>query len=230
MEGEMLRYSRNKNLMSDEEIILLSQKKVCVLGLGGLGGYIVEMLSRIGVGSLTLVDGDVFDETNLNRQLFSSMNNLGSSKALEAEKRVKGINPLTKVIPVYEFVDSSNAMKIIANHDVIVDALDSIDLRKYIAKVCTELNLPLVHGAIAGWYGQVATIYPNDTTLDILYPKDIKKGIEKELGNPSFTPALVASIQVSEVIKLLLNRGDLLRNSFMIIDLYTNDIEVIKTK
>ncbi|WP_041487105.1 HesA/MoeB/ThiF family protein [Acetoanaerobium sticklandii] len=226
----MLRYSRNKNLMSDEEIILLSQKKVCVLGLGGLGGYIVEMLSRIGVGSLTLVDGDVFDETNLNRQLFSSMNNLGSSKALEAEKRVKGINPLTKVIPVYEFVDSSNAMKIIANHDVIVDALDSIDLRKYIAKVCTELNLPLVHGAIAGWYGQVATIYPNDTTLDILYPKDIKKGIEKELGNPSFTPALVASIQVSEVIKLLLNRGDLLRNSFMIIDLYTNDIEVIKTK
>ena len=208
----------------------MSQKKVCVLGLGGLGGYIVEMLSRIGVGSLTLVDGDVFDETNLNRQLFSSMNNLGSSKALEAEKRVKGINPLTKVIPVYEFVDSSNAMKIIANHDVIVDALDSIDLRKYIAKVCTELNLPLVHGAIAGWYGQVATIYPNDTTLDILYPKDIKRGIEKELGNPSFTPALVASIQVSEVIKLLLNRGDLLRNSFMMIDLYTNDIEVIKTK
>ena len=226
----MLRYSRNKNLMSDDEIILLSQKKVCVLGLGGLGGYIVEMLSRIGVGSLTLVDGDVFDETNLNRQLFSSMNNLGSSKALEAGKRVKGINPLTKVIPVYEFVDSSNAMKIIANHDVIVDALDSIDLRKYIAKVCTELNLPLVHGAIAGWYGQVATIYPNDTTLDILYPKDIKRGIEKELGNPSFTPALVASIQVSEVIKLLLNRGDLLRNSFMMIDLYTNDIEVIKTK
>ena len=226
----MLRYSRNKNLMSDDEIILLSQKKVCVLGLGGLGGYIVEMLSRIGVGSLTLVDGDVFDETNLNRQLFSSMNNLGNSKALEAEKRVKGINPLTKVIPVYEFIDSSNAMKIIANHDVIVDALDSIDLRKYIAKVCTELNLPLVHGAIAGWYGQVATIYPNDTTLDILYPKDIKRGIEKELGNPSFTPALVASIQVSEVIKLLLNRGDLLRNSFMMIDLYTNDIEVIKTK
>ncbi|WP_347351077.1 HesA/MoeB/ThiF family protein [Acetoanaerobium noterae] len=226
----MLRYSRNKNLMSDDEITLLSQKKVCVLGLGGLGGYIVEMLSRIGVGSLTLVDGDVFDETNLNRQLFSSMNNLGSSKALEAEKRVKGINPLTKVIPVYEFVDSSNAMKIIANHDVIVDALDSIDLRKYIAKACTELNLPLVHGAIAGWYGQVATIYPNDTTLDILYPKDIKRGIEKELGNPSFTPALVASIQVSEVIKLLLNRGDLLRNSFMMIDLYTNDIEVIKTK
>ena len=226
----MLRYSRNKNLMSDDEIILLSQKKVCVLGLGGLGGYIVEMLSRIGVGSLTLVDGDVFDETNLNRQLFSSMNNLGSSKALEAEKRVRGINPLTKVIPVYEFVDSSNAMKIIANHDVIVDALDSIDLRKYIAKVCTEINLPLVHGAIAGWYGQVETIYPNDTTLDILYPKDIKRGIEKELGNPSFTPALVASIQVSEVIKLLLNRGDLLRNSFMMIDLYTNDIEVIKTK
>lgn len=226
----MLRYSRNKNLMSDDEITLLSQKKVCVLGLGGLGGYIVEMLSRIGVGSLTLVDGDVFDETNLNRQLFSSMNNLGSSKALEAEKRVRGINPLTKVIPVYEFVDSSNAMKIIANHDVIVDALDSIDLRKSIAKVCTELNLPLVHGAIAGWYGQVATIYPNDTTLDILYPKDIKRGIEKELGNPSFTPALVASIQVSEVIKLLLNRGDLLRNSFMMIDLYTNDIEVIKTK
>ena len=81
----MLRYSRNKNLMSDDEITLLSQKKVCVLGLGGLGGYIVEMLSRIGVGSLTLVDGDVFDETNLNRQLFSSMNNLGNSKALEAE-------------------------------------------------------------------------------------------------------------------------------------------------
>lgn len=125
------------------------------------------------------------------------MNNLGSSKALEAEKRVKGINPLTKVIPVYEFVDSSNAMKIIANHDVIVDALDSIDLRKSIAKVCTELNLPLVHGAIAGWYGQVATIYPNHTTLDILYPKDIKRGIRKR-ARKSIVYASTCSFDSSE--------------------------------
>ncbi len=79
----MLRYSRNKNLMSDDEIILLSQKKVCVLGLGGLGGYIVEMLSRIGVGSLTLVDGDVFDETNFSITVFCRWHRIRSPRMSE---------------------------------------------------------------------------------------------------------------------------------------------------
>ena len=85
----MNRYLRNKNLISHEEQVKLSQMKVAVLGCGGLGGYVIEMLARLGVGKLILVDFDTFDESNLNRQLISTEKNLGSSKVEEAIKRIK---------------------------------------------------------------------------------------------------------------------------------------------
>src|SRR5660397_169269 len=77
-------------------------------------------------------------------------------------------------------------------------ALDNMSSRKILAKGCAELKIPLVHGAIAGWYGQVSTIMPGDNTMERLYRGDENKGVEVELGNPAFTPALVASIQVAE--------------------------------
>lgn len=224
----MQRYARNMKTLSPEENNSLKDFKACVVGCGGLGGYIIEELGRIGIGSITAVDGDVFEESNLNRQLLSSVENLGNSKAEAAVVRMRKVNPLIKVNPVCKRLDTENGPDIIAGHDIILDALDNIESRLTLESLAERAGIPLVHGAIAGWFGQVTTILPGDRTLSLLYPADESRGIEKELGNPSFTPALVASIQVAEAIKLLINRGEALRRKLLIINLLEQEYEVIE--
>jgi molybdopterin/thiamine biosynthesis adenylyltransferase len=111
---------------------------------------------------------------------------------------------------------------------VAVDALDTIKVRLELAEVCNGLNIPLVHGAIAGWFGHVATQYPGDDTLQNIY-RSWKggKGIEETLGNPSFTPAAVASLQVAEVCKLLTGQGTPLRGRQLVIDLFSMEINMV---
>ena len=221
------RYSRNMLTLSPEENDLLKTFRVCVIGCGGLGGYVIEMLGRLGVGHITAVDGDVFEESNLNRQILSSMDSLGKSKALEAKNRMDKVNPLIEVNVVYERMNEINGLEILKDHDVIVDALDSISTRILLEGMAEELNIPLIHGAIAGWYGQVSTVFPGDRTISKLYPEPNIKGLEKELGNPSFTPALVASIEVSEVLKVLIGRGSPLRHKLLYLNLLDNEYEII---
>jgi len=224
----MGRYDRNMNMLSREENERLRNFKVCVVGCGGLGGYVIEMLGRLGIGYITAVDMDVFEETNLNRQILSNVNVIGKYKAMEAKERMKLVNPDVFINPVVEKFDIENGERILKGHDLAVDALDNIETRFVLQDICEKLNIPLVHGAIGGWFGQVTTIFPGDRTLDVLYKQKVKKGIEKELGNPSFTPALVASIQVSEVLKVLLNRGEVLRKEVLYIDIYSQEYHKIK--
>jgi molybdopterin/thiamine biosynthesis adenylyltransferase len=224
----LARYSRNIATLSIEENESLSQRKVCVIGCGGLGGYIVEMLGRLGIGHITAVDGDVFEESNLNRQILSDVEVLGSKKALIAQQRMSKVNPLVKVTAVTERLTQANGKQILNGADVVVDALDNIESRLIVEALCEELNIPLVHGAIAGWYGQVSTILPGDGLLRRFYASKDLQGVEKKYGNPSFTPALVASIEVSEVLKLLITRGELLSNRFLLIDLLRQEYDVIE--
>lgn len=224
----MLRYSRNMKMLTPEENGILKDFKVCVLGCGGLGGYLIEMLGRLGIGHITAVDSDVFDETNLNRQLLSDVESLGKSKAYTAKERMKRVNPLITVNPVYARFDAENGLEIIEGHDAVVDALDNIESRLLLEKLAETACIPLIHGAIGGWFGQVATIFPGDKTLSRLYPDGAKQGIESELGNPSFTPALVASVQVSETVKVLINRGSLLRHKLLMINLLDQQYEIIE--
>lgn len=223
----MSRYLRNFNTLSHEEHETLRKSKVCVVGCGGLGGHIIEMLGRIGLGTITAVDGDVFEESNLNRQILSDESTIGQSKARTAKKRMNLVNSEVELIAIVDFLDDSNAESILAGHQVVVDALDNIPSRLVLQKACKKLGIPLVYGAIAGWYGQVSTIFPGDDTLNKLYRDDLEKGIEKELGNPSFTPGLIASIEVSEVVKILIKRGDLLRNKLLFINTLDQDYEVL---
>lgn len=216
------------NMLSKEENEKLKEFKVCVVGCGGLGGYIIEMLGRLGVGCITAVDGDVFDETNLNRQILSNEDTLGESKALIAQKRMKLVNPLIEVKPITSRISEENAEEILFGHDLVIDAIDKIDTRFLLQNMASKLNIPMVHGAIAGWYGQVSTIFPGDNTLNKIYPTKDIRGLESELGNPSFTPATIASIQVSEALKVLLNKGTLLRNKLLYIDLLEHDYMVVE--
>lgn len=220
------RYSRNGSMLSQEENERLGSFKVCVVGCGGLGGYVIEMLGRLGIGTITAVDGDVFDETNLNRQLLSSEDVIGKSKAETAKERMKHVNSDVTVHWIHDFVTEANCEGIIGGNDLVVDALDNMSSRRLLEACCEKLGLPLIHGAIAGWYGQVSTILPGDRVLRHIYPSDENKGMETELGNPSFTPALVASIQVAEALKVLLGRGEILRSRLLTIDLLNQDYEV----
>lgn len=224
------RYRRNVSAITEEENSRLKTFKVCVIGCGGLGGYVIEMLGRIGVGTITAVDYDNFDETNLNRQILSDTTNLGQNKALAALERMKKVNPEITLNNVALRFDSTSGEGIIRGSDVVVDALDNPQGKRLAGILCAKLNIPLVHGAIAGWYGQVTTVYPGDNIMEVMCKEGTACGIEKELGNPPFTPAFLASIQTAEVIKVLLNKGDTLRNKILYADLLSMDFEIVELK
>jgi molybdopterin-synthase adenylyltransferase len=222
------RYLKNENMLSRKENQLLHHTSVAIVGCGGLGGYIIEMLARLGIGRLTVIDGDVFEASNLNRQLLATSLNMGKSKAEAALQRIQLINPDVEATLINEFISSENASMHLTGHDVICDALDNIPSRRLLQTTAESLNIPLVYGAIAGWYAHISTIFPGDGTLDKLYPEDFPKGIETELGNPSFTPALAASLQVAEVLKVILGKTDVLRNKLLTINTLEMKFEVLE--
>ena len=223
----MERYARNEKMLSPEENRRIRNYRAAVAGCGGLGGYIIEMLARLGIGHLTLIDGDVFEPSNLNRQIFSTPANLGEPKAREAKKRVREINPEIQTEAVYEFLNRENAQTILAGHDLIFDALDNVGSRRIIEHAAETLDIPMVFGAIAGWYAQICTILPGDRMVEKIFPDEVNKGAEIQLGNPSFSPALAASIQVAEGLKVLLGKGQLLRNKILMINLLEHKYEVV---
>lgn len=214
------RYQRNRETVSTADQLTLLQSSVAVIGCGGLGGYVVEELARLGVGRLVVIDPDYFEEHNLNRQLFSLPANLGHPKAAVAQKRVAALNPSVELLPLQETFSSDNGPELLAGVQLAVDCLDSIPVRLELAEVCEVHEIPLVHGAIAGWYGQVTTQFPGDRTLQTLYQNWVEgKGVEQRLGNPAFTPAVIASLEVAEVCKVLLGREDTLRRRLLSVDL-----------
>ena len=222
------RYQRNRNMISVAEQLRLFRSKVAVIGCGGLGGYVIEELARLGVGRIVAIDPDVFEEHNLNRQLLATPATLGRAKVEAALDRVAQINPAVAVSAVQDALCAANGGRLLAGVTVAVDALDSISYRLELAQVCTDGGIAMVHGAIGGWYGHVATQLPGDTTVQSIYRHwRAGKGIEQQLGNPAFTPAVVASLQVAEVCKLLLGRGELLRNRKLSIDLLSMEVQEI---
>ena len=198
-----MRHMRNIPALSEAECALLRSKTVAVIGCGGLGGYLVEYLARLGVGCIRCVDGDVFDESNLNRQLLSTVSHLGSSKATAAADRVQGINPLVQVQAYPVFLEEANARELIADCDAVLDGLDSIPARKILAKACAEERIPYFYGAIGGWVAQAAICLPDDDLLEKLYLDDSAVTDKSVL---SFTPALCAAMQVSLCVKWLTGR------------------------
>lgn len=223
------RYERNIGTITPEENDKLRDSWVLVAGCGGLGGHVIEGLARLGVGQITAVDGDVFSASNLNRQLLSTERTLGRYKALEAQERIKMVNSEVQIHPLCYYITEGNISGIVTDcYDVVVDALDNISARRFLEQGCREQNLPLVHGAIAGWHGQAAVVMPGDGLFDKLYPQGANKGAEQETGNPSFTPAMVAAVQVAETVKLLLGKPQTLRSCLLTMDLLNQEYEIIK--
>jgi molybdopterin-synthase adenylyltransferase len=218
------RYLRNRDGISLQDQIKLAESRVAVVGAGGLGGTVIQLLGRIGIGRLTVVDCDVFDETNLNRQAFCTRDWVGQPKALAVQAQLKSINPAVEVHAHIVRLDSANGPEILTGSQVIVDALDNVKDRLTLESLAKSLAVPFVHGALAGFEGQLMTVFPEDPGLKQIYGSGDDRGSaanrpEFLLGVPSITPSIVATLEAMEVLKILLNRGTPFRNKMVYIDL-----------
>jgi len=199
-----VRYRYNEGTLGCLGQQRLLEATVMIVGLGGLGGYVLEQLARCGLGKLVAVDPDRFEVTNLNRQLLADHTSIGLLKVETARKRVASVNPGVEFIG-YEMKVEDLPEAAYEGVELIFDCLDQVPSRLHLEEAGTRLNLSIVHGAIGGWYGQVAVVAPASGILTALYGTK-EAGIEKNLGNPTFTPAVVASLMVSEGIKVLLGK------------------------
>lgn len=224
-----LRYIRNRDSLSVADQQRLAAARVAVIGAGGLGGTVVLLLARMGIGAMVVVDSDVFDETNLNRQAVSTTQGLGKYKSEEAAAMVRQINPAVEVHCYATAFDARSAATILDRIDVVVDALDNVPDRLVLGKEACSRGIPLVHGAIAGFEGRVMTIFPGDPGLEALYgdhaQRDDPQRPEAVLGVPTITPAMIAGLQAMEVVKVLLQRGKPLRNTMLHLDLEQSRFE-----
>ena len=197
------RYIRNLGALTEKECTLLHTNTVFVAGCGGLGGYLIEMLLRLGVGTIRAADGDTFEASNMNRQLLSSPSSLGQPKAEAAAARAALVNPDVRFVPIPEFVTEENAAELIRGCDVVLDALDNIGARRILARSCAKENIPLIHGAICGWSAQAAVILPGDDLIDRIYPEGARLSSKSSL---SFTPPFCAALQTALCTGLLTGR------------------------
>lgn len=218
-----LRHSRNIPALTAAEQALLAGKTVAVIGCGGLGGHLTELLARVGVGSIRCVDADVFEESNLNRQLLAAMNTLGTSKAKAAAERVTAIDPAVYATAHPVFLTRDNARELLSGCDAVLDALDSIDARRILSEACAELGIPMVYGAISGWVAQAAVSMPGDGLIGTLFPANVELRDKSVL---SFTPALCAAMQASLCVKLLVGRP-VQTGTVLYFDLLNQEFEVI---
>jgi molybdopterin/thiamine biosynthesis adenylyltransferase len=223
-------YARNIKTFSPKDQSILLSSKASIVGLGGLGGAVTEILARIGVGTLSLIEADRFEESNLNRQFLSTHRRLETSKAEAAVKRVREINPTIVVKGHDKFLDSNNAVTLITGSDVVIDCLDNINTRFLLETAAKEIGSPLVSAAVAGICGHVTSIFPKDKGLALVYGNSnmlSPKGAEASLGCLPHAVMLLAAIESSEVVKILLKKGSVLRNRLGVIDLMDNIFEVL---
>ncbi|MCF8054008.1 MAG: ThiF family adenylyltransferase [Deltaproteobacteria bacterium] len=198
------RYYRNIGTITPLQQLSLLDGRCVLLGCGGLGGYVAEALARLGVGYIRIVDHDIFSESNLNRQLFAITSKIGFPKVTVVQEAIEGINSAIKVTPYREKLRRENAVSLLADVDIVIDALDNFEARSCLLSFCSAKGVPIVGGSIAGWYGMIYHhISPPKNLLQIFTSLSGHKGIEEFLGNPSFTPALVASIQVALVCQII---------------------------
>lgn len=216
----MERYERNFPTVSEGEFADLRTKKVAIVGAGGLGGYVLEMLVRFGIGNITIIDGDSFDKTNLNRQLLSTESNLGQKKAVVASRRASRINSDISVRAISDKLTAKNGASLLKGNDLAFDATDNIPARFAIQDACRQLEIPFVHAAVGGWMAQVCAVFPKDNTMEQIYA-GVTELDPIQQTTASFAPAAAASIQVAEGIKVLtgrLNQG----NYIIYLDMFSN--------
>ncbi len=226
------RYLRNYQALRPMEQLRVVKARVCIVGLGGLGGLVMETLARLGIGRLTLVDGDAFEAHNLNRQLLSRTDGLGRPKAEAAAGRVTAINPGIETRVIAAYLNATNAAQIVANSDLVVDCLDNIRSRFILASAAAQAGVPMISAAVAGLSGHITTLFPEDSGLEAIYGPlaQVKadKGEEVRLGCLAPGVNLMASLECAEVLHVLLGKPNTLRNRMLVVDLTDYTFETLQ--
>ena len=221
------RYSRQLSLLGENSPALLAKKNVMICGLGGVGGYILEALVRVGVGTFILVDNDSFDESNLNRQLLATTDSLGKKKTLIAKDRVLLINPKAVCITEDVFLDKQNVPLLLEKYkpDYVADAIDYVEAKIALAKHCEVLGIPIISSmgtgnkldptAFEGTDIYKTTMCPlaksmrkrlkdsGVSHLKVVYSKEPVKASGAVVNSVSFVPSTAGMVIAGEIIKEL---------------------------
>lgn len=213
--------SRQMSIVTRSEQERFKDAKITVIGCGGIGGETIEILARMGIGELILVDKDSFDLSNLNRQTLANIGDLGLDKSAVAKEKVRLINPYVKVTTYNEHIDQNNIGKVIADSDIVIDALDNILTRVIVSRKAKEKGIPYIHGAIHGTLGQITVFLPNsDKTYEEMFNlPSIGKKLDEETiealknftsGVPPViwpTPNLIVCLEAIEAYKIITGVG-----------------------
>ncbi len=221
---EILRYSRHLIIpeVGMEGQLKLKAAKVLMIGAGGLGAPLGLYLAAAGVGTLGVVDFDVVDFTNLQRQVIHSTGDVGRPKLVSAKNRLQGINPEIQVIGFETRLSSENALEIFKDFDIIVDGTDNFPTRYLVNDACVLLGKPNVYGSIFRFEGQASVFgMPDEPCYRCLYPEPPPPGLVPscaEGGVLGILPGIIGCIQANETIKLILGRGDSLAGRLLLFD------------
>jgi molybdopterin-synthase adenylyltransferase len=214
---------RQKEILNRKEQLKLKNSTITVIGCGGIGGAAIEMLARMGVSNIKIVDKDKFEVSNINRQLMSSIDSVGREKTEVTKEIICSINSFVNVETFNTELNKDNVREIIKGSKVIVDALDNLESRIITSRCALELDIPFVHGAIHGTMGQITTFTAatpsyEETFKLLSYEKELNSKVLNELKKLTRAvppvigpiPNIVGCIQSFEVIKILTNRGNVI--------------------
>lgn len=221
---QMSRYSRHMVIpeVGDRGQRRLLESRVFMLGAGGLGSPAALYLAAAGVGELALIDDDVVDRSNLQRQVIHAENRIGMKKVDSAEQALRALNPDVTVTKHPVRLTADNAEELLSGYDVVLDGGDNFRTRYLINDVCVPLGIPVVHGSVYRFEGQVSTFVPGEgPCYRCLYPEPPPPELApscQEAGVLGVIPGVVGTLQALEVLKLLLGVGDPLVGRLLTLD------------
>lgn len=207
-ESELIRYNRQLKIpeFGEESQKKLKESHIVIVGMGGLGCASATTLTVAGVGAITIIDFDIVELSNLNRQVLYWEKEIGEKKVFVAQKKLSKLNPRAEIIPVFARVAENNISEFMAGAQVVLDGLDNFPTRLAVNSACVRHKLPFIHGGVSRFRGLVTTIIPGETPcLACFYPEGSPGG--EGLGVLGVIPAVVANIQALEAIKLLIGYG-----------------------
>lgn len=218
------RYLRNGQSIPIKGQIRLLEASLGLVGLGGLGGTLLEQLLRLGIGRIRAADGDSFEESNLNRQALSDVTTMGESKARAAGRRGSEINPSVSLETVSDFLTPESLPGFLKGCDLAVDALGGLGFRPDLQRAAADADIPLVTGALAGWTGYVGVVMPGQTGPADVMGRD--NGAEENLGCPAPAVTFFASLMAAEAVKVLTGETSL-AGRMLVADLRTLTFETV---
>ncbi len=233
-EEENIRYNRqiilpNWGVEAQEKVKV---SRVAVIGAGGLGCPVLSYLVAAGVGTIGVMDFDVVEVSNLQRQVIYDMDDIGINKAMAASQKLKAFNPLVNIIALDKGLEKSNALEIIGEYDLVVDATDNFETRYLINDACVLLNKPFVFASIIGFEGQVSVFnYKDGPTYRCLYPEPPAKENAPNCNENGVIGALagtIGAIQANEVLKIISGVGEPLAGKLLIVNLLNNKFSTLE--